>query len=63
MENQNAIPISKRSGFGLGTMLIIAKLSESMDEHAALAMILITVLAALYMIADGIKDRRRNAKD
>lgn len=63
MENQNGIPISKRSGFGIATMLLIAKLSESTDEHAALAMILITVLAALYMVADEIKDRRRNGID
>ncbi len=62
MDNQNGIPISKRSGFGIATMLLIAELSKSTAEHAAMAMILVTVLAALYMIADEIKDRR-NAKD
>ncbi len=62
MDNQNGIPISKRSGFGLATMLLIAELSKSANEHAPMAMILVTVLAALYMIADEIKDRR-HAKD
>lgn len=61
MEQIHSLPISKRSGIGFATMLLIAKMMESESERAALAMILITCIFVVYAIADEIKDRRRNA--
>ncbi len=54
---ETAIPVSKRSITGYGAMYLIMKLSESTSEYAFHAMIVITVLAVAYMVADEIKGR------
>ncbi len=59
---QNSIPLSKRALAAGGVSWLISQVSNSESKHAAMAMILVTVLAAFYMIADEIKDRR-HAKD
>ena len=60
MENQSSIPISKRSGVGLGTMFMILKAMDSESEHAALGIVALVFVAAFYIVADGIKNRRQN---
>lgn len=62
MENQNAIPLSKRALTASGTSLLIAQVSNSESKHAAMAMVIIAVVAVCYMIADGIKEWKRHAK-
>lgn len=62
MENQNGIPISKRTLAGGGAMVIIMGLCKSPPEQAelaALGMKLIFALAIIYIIADGIKSWRQ----
>lgn len=54
-----AIPISKRSLVGYGTMLLIVKLNESTSEYVIWAMGFVTFLAVAYIVADEIK-RRHN---
>ncbi len=59
MENQNSVPISKRSGFGFGSMYLIVRAMESESEHVVLGIVSLVTVAAIYIIADGIKNRRR----
>ena len=56
---ENAIPVSKRSVMGYGTMLLIVKLNESASDHVIWAMGFVALLAVAYMAADEIKRRRK----
>ena len=60
MENQSSMPISKRSSVGLGSMFFVLKALESESKHVALAIVSLVIMAAIYIIADGIKNRRQN---
>lgn len=57
---ETAIPVSKRSIMGYGTMLLIVELNKSTSDYVIWAMGFVTFLAVAYMVADEIK-RRRNA--
>ena len=56
---ETAIPVSKRSITGYGAMAAVMKLSGSDSEYAFHAMIVITILAVAYMVADELKHRRK----